>query len=308
MYVQHKNTYKLDLTKFDVIAYLHNKGMQANPRTHAADMDVAFNCFFCGDKAPNKYHLSVNKYSTMFNCWLCSRSGNAWTFLRHFGDRLYNVREYIRDAQFFEEHAHAKPKKSWYGELPEFFTPIGELKVLPTYLVKKGFDRRKLEKYRVGYCDLGVMAKRVIFPIYCGGRLISFIGKSICKGVKPYNPEGVRFSELLYNYDVAKLHDTCVIVEGVTDAIAIGSNAVALFGKSMSTAQLNLILKARFSKVVVCLDDDAHSATLRIAAKLALFVNTCVVLLKNGDPCDHKNINDILYTQAKAYSGDLCST
>lgn len=125
-------------------------------------------------------------------------------------------------------------------------------------ILSKTFDVRFMlepdEKYRMTY-------QRLIIPAYREGALMGwqarFVGTPPHKTIpKYYSAPGMKRNQILYNFDNAKKHDFVVVMEGPTDVWSFGPEAVALFGKSLSTAQTQMLL-GTWNTIYICLDGDA---------------------------------------------------
>jgi len=81
---------------------------------------------------------------------------------------------------------------------------------------------------------------------------------------------GFRKSECLYGLpEAARLSGPIVLCEGVFDRWKIGPRAVALFGKTLSSTQLRLLLQVAVDRpIVVLLDNDAHNEATAIRDQL----------------------------------------
>jgi DNA primase len=91
---------------------------------------------------------------------------------------------------------------------------------------------------------------------------------------------------MLYNFDNAVQQPFVVICEGVTDVWRIGLEAVALFGKTLSPTQAQLIC-AHWKTVIILLDGDALDAAREIAARLSGVSSKLIVPLPaDTDPAD----------------------
>lgn len=153
------------------------------------------------------------------------------------------------------------------------------------------------EVYDVRYClepddKYRSTFKRIIIPITMNGALqgwqARFVGTPPCKETPKYlSMPGMKRNQLLYNFDNARKSNFVVIMEGPTDVWSFGPEAVALFGKSASTAQLDLIAR-HWQKVYVCLDGDAANDGQGIYDVLGTRVKEkhMVALPANLDPGD----------------------
>lgn len=132
-----------------------------------------------------------------------------------------------------------------------------------------------------------------------------------CRGLRPehkpkyLNAPTMHKSKLLYNYDMAKNQPFVIVVEGVPSVWRLGAAAVCLFGKSMSFAQQNLLIRTWQNKpVFLLLDNDAQlemeQAATVLRRKLTKVVT--IALPDARDPADYsfEEITDIVFARAEA--------
>lgn len=154
-------------------------------------------------------------------------------------------------------------------ELPRR-TPLGELHPAWTYLQDRGFSPQRLSRwYGVGFCLRSEawprLANRLFIPIYQAGLLYGFQGRYPGEPGRhsPHQPKywnmpGLRKERLVYGLDTARHFPVVLVCEGVFDVWSAGPCAVALLGKTMSTAQLEVLCRSmpeRFG-VIAALDPD----------------------------------------------------
>lgn len=89
-------------------------------------------------------------------------------------------------------------------------------------------------------------------------------------GPEYFTARGMRKSELLYGLPPAiKTEGPIIVVEGVTDVWRLRTNAVALFGKTISTTQCKLLLRYFEGRpIVVFLDRDAVAEARKVCEKI----------------------------------------
>jgi hypothetical protein len=180
--------------------------------------------------------------------------------------------------------ASSKPSGPITFELPENVQPIHELPSshpAVQYLSARGFDTDDLwANWQVYYSPNSDeppprFSDRIVIPVYkyrpkiFDGkdelRLAGWQARLVSPSPNTEAPKylsaaGMKKSELLYDLPRAA-HTTgpIVIVEGAIDVWRLGSNAVALFGKSLSRQQLALVLRFFAGRpAVVFLDQDAQ--------------------------------------------------
>ena len=120
----------------------------------------------------------------------------------------------------------------------------------------------------------------MLIPILQGRRIISWQARTFDPDAKKFKylfPPKCKKSTYLYNMDNALFTENCVLVEGVTDVWRVGpggsqgeSQAVALFGKSMSTRQEWMMkhLWGYDGSCVILLDPDAELVMRKLCARL----------------------------------------
>jgi hypothetical protein len=171
---------------------------------------------------------------------------------------------------------------------------------------ERRFDIRYLEQqFNVCYCTqvdssrFNLAKDRVIIPAYMHGQLVGWQARAVGEydwhevpkywGM-PHMPK----KRMLYNWDVAQHSRTLVVLEGAPAVWAMGSWAVALFGKTMSHFQLLLIQEwilrqGAGAGVVLMLDRNAQDQMDGIYPDLQRVTSNraCRVLLPDDrDPAD----------------------
>ncbi len=183
------------------------------------------------------------------------------------------------------------PESVSLAEMPEDHPAI-------RYLRRRNFDPLRLSKrWGVSYCEVNRAPPgrenrpyfnegRIVYPVYAptyrldnearlvrGTRLAGWQARTLKanppKSVPKYlTARGMKKSELLYGLPQAiKSEGPVVIVEGVTDVWRLGPGAMALFGKSISPAQIVLILKYFPGQPVVVLLDAETEKEARLACQ-----------------------------------------
>lgn len=187
------------------------------------------------------------------------------------------------------------------------------------YVTFRGFDAELLGKeYGVAYCyesppRIPLAFDRLIVPIYMRGTQVSWQGRHIGEmdwrqTPKYYFAPNTNKRLMLYNYDVAKQYPFVIVCEGVTDCWAVGEPAVALFGKTASFSQQELLSK--WPTVVLMLDQDAYESAEQVYQQLSQRSKVIRVdLPKGADPAsvDKEHMWDLIYSRALHAGVDLCT-
>jgi hypothetical protein len=103
---------------------------------------------------------------------------------------------------------------------------------------------------------------RLIFPIVYEGKVVAWQGRSIdvTNSMRWYLPPG--FQKTLYNYDGVSEIDVPVICEGITSALACGTEGTAIFGKTI-TNRLMHQLKSKWETLILATDPDTFVPDFR---------------------------------------------
>lgn len=188
---------------------------------------------------------------------------------------LQNVN--VRDRQAFEiRETWPTDDASTQAVMPEEVIPLTQLMAaMPNHEAvrymcdERGYSYAELQKYEVSYCirstRFPAAAGRIIFPIRFQSQFVGWQGRCIgqaTSGGKYYTMPGMRKSHLLYNYDNAKTKPFVVVVEGVTDCHVLGDYGVAIFGKTLSALQRNILMATWPGRpIILLLDPDAREQT-----------------------------------------------
>jgi hypothetical protein len=244
------------------------------------------NCPYCGD---TRHRLYVNhRWCTedpvsgrkMRHLAVCYNDDCLKSNYRDFEERVLEPLDpQMREA--IKRLRHAPPVVAAAdGPLQEVYLPGGfePLTALPgkhpaiRYLEGRGFDIDELVAlWKVGFCVKSTThvtaSRRIIAPITFRGKLVGWQGRlpgEPCPSTgdvpKYFTRPGFAKNRVLYNFDMVQGHRIMVVCEGVTDVWAVGSQAVALLGKTVSSAQKELVgswAGRTGGLVVLLLDPDA---------------------------------------------------
>ena len=235
-------------------------------------------CPFHDDVGSGKKGFNVNLLTGRWYCYSCQKGGNVQRFMQLLQikdfepevdyEQLNTLEEVLR-----EEIRELRPTWLNYPEGFSFLTGkengiLGKQAYL--YLEKRGLTLSQMMEYRIGYCYKGRYKGRIIIPTLDEeDRVLYFVARSFLRGanapyLNPSNEVARGKTEVLFNYANASTRSSIVVCEGVFDAMAVGLNGVALFGKTVSPQQANLLVAASPDEVVVALDGDAHANALEV--------------------------------------------
>jgi hypothetical protein len=223
--------------------------------------------------------------------------------------RRFMLRTPIRSVAFDAALTRAEPPGDILplDSLPEYHPAI-------EYLTSRGFTdiRELVDLFQVGVCvnprldKHRIMHGRIYIPIYFHSQLVGWQGRVVGDTkmtVKYYN--GMRKSQVLYNYDNAATQPVVVVVEGVPSVWRLGLAGVCIFGKTLSAWQCNTIATTWAAKpVFVVLDHDAQTELEQVVTSLCQRnLNVVPVILPDArDPADYTRAElfEILSAAAEA--------
>jgi hypothetical protein len=249
---------------------------------HATFGWASIDCPHC---SPNwkKYRLGFEIDTGRCNCWGCGPK-NVVAILSeicgiHASEVMSALRHLRAPKPFLDKHRH------------NLKTPDGISDLLPqheNYLRSRGFDPDEISKIW-GIKGIGLASKcqwRIYIPILDEyGRQVSWTTRSIGNHPLKYisakaSEEAVSLKEVLYGAHLAR--NAVVVVEGPTDAWAVGPGAVATCGVVVTAAQLAAI--SFYPLRVICLDRDAEDRAEKLFRDLGDCPGTTeVVCLTTGE-------------------------
>jgi len=143
------------------------------------------------------------------------------------------------------------------------------------YLPARGLNRDEVERFGIGYCDHGLMRGRIAIPIHNEeGELVAYAGRWAARDVPAGRPRYLlppKFHKqrVLYNLHRVKGQEHLVVVESYWSVFRLSAfdiQAVALMGRDLSEAHVDLLRRARVQRLSLMLDSDApgRSAVARM--------------------------------------------
>lgn len=264
---------------FDLLGYVKERVRDA--RMSGAQLTMACINPECPDvDRAHKRRLWIRAESNTGWCYRCETLFDVPKFVMHYEQCSYRaaleflggkahdeVYGSLHDARMKVMRKREKVFKPQKVDLPPGFIPI-RTKV-PKFARDRGLTLELCRKHKIGWCSSGKYANRLVIPVYYQGVRVSWVARAMWQvkeaaegedeklvNKKVVNPKGVHTGAFLFNYDRVKQARTVMLVEGPFDAIALGDNAVALFGTHLSQQQYRLLVQTKAKKVVVLLDPD----------------------------------------------------
>lgn len=161
-----------------------------------------------------------------------------------------------------------------------------EAKPFINYLLSRGFTWQDIVYNRIGYIVNGgtFSTSNKFFPIcnhvvfFCFDKLGNYQYWNT-RAIYPSNPKSINAPELpdhlgkgdvIYNLYPALTTDAIVVTEGVPDAMTLGVNGVATYGKQLTDTQKSLLVNniSPDQSIILMLDMDAWDVMSSLAVEL----------------------------------------
>jgi hypothetical protein len=282
---------------------------------------VGVNCPWCGDTGK---HLGVFIDIGNFHCWKCGRNGSLYKLLHKLKGiswDAYSEAAGVKPIQgtprqtldaIFRQGANPAKENIQVSYDVDSFPEFRDAWNLPAYLdnghrflerflTQRRIPRNMLETYGCKYAISGDYFQRLIIPVpppfMPKGESPGFVARDLTgySTRKYLVPPRLELKDTLYyNWNFIRVPKNSgrilVVVEGVLDAWAIPYPAVAVFGKTVSDRQFNLIsgLGEYFNDLILCFDGDAKLDILKMYGEFGPFFSRTKPLYLPGrhDPSD----------------------
>lgn len=166
------------------------------------------------------------------------------------------------------------------------------------YCESRGIPAYVIAEAHLAACDRGKYQGRLIFPVFDStGRLIFFQARAMWaprpneRHIKILSPSRTEATAgpadclLGLEYLVSRAIKRALVVEGPVDYAHAWPDAVATFGKRISTRQMELLVRAGVHELDLCYDHDAIADMVKVAPILASLFRLRIVRLPEGkDP------------------------
>jgi DNA primase len=263
------------MDEFDDVVEIISEFLGDPKKIYENRSQVSWNCPICDDDN-NKGNLEVNIEKSVFHCWSCGDSegthGSLGKLFDKFGNKklkkLYNILK--------PETIQVREKKINKVKLPEGYTKFNESNpVYPVrrqainYLYNRGISDEVIEKYQIGFCDVGDHNGRIIIPSYNKkGELNYYISRSWDPNsrYKYKNPQAEK-DKIIFWENLIDWDKDIYLVEGAFDGIFL-PNSIPMLGKHMSEILFETIYNNAKGDVVICLDADAWDNSTKLYHEL----------------------------------------
>jgi hypothetical protein len=253
--------------------------------------------YFCPICKHYKRKLEINLVTGKYHCWVCGFGG---LYLKTLFKKLKAPASYYNILG--ENKSFPVPKKDFeiiFNEdkevphtvlqLPREYKPMWESSSeLPyrhalVYLKNRGITKEDIIRYNIGYATEGELRNRIILPSYDSDGSLNFYTARSFYETKSLKYVSCSFSKNIIGYELlTNFEEPITIVEGPFDAIAVRTNVIPLFGKTLSEKLKMKLLEYDVPMVNVLLDNDAINDAIRI----------CDFLIKNNIPAKLVTLQD----------------
>jgi hypothetical protein len=207
-------------------------------------------------------------------------------------------REYIDSRPLGEIRQEPEERPRCYT-LPEGFTPFGLSEShlegpYRTYLTRRGITDHTVVLYRMGYVTSGDLGGRVVIPSFDWlGNVNFWSARTIWSETRPTYKLPHATKDVISNEHMVDWTEPVYLVEGIFDEVAIGSQAISLYGKFMQPLLAKRLVERRPPLVYVCLDTDARREAMRLMHSLVGYDISCALVDLPGKDPGSMNIEDI---------------
>lgn len=303
---QHGGIMDNDISEFDIKTYLDDR--KIDYKTSGKNIGkgwIGLNCILpgCSD---NGNHLGVDLKRGVIKCWACQGKGTVLRLIQII-DKCSFTEAKKTTLLFPKDTTFTQNKKAANLPLSDQILPIEIQSSWPQihldYLRSRNFDPDQLiPKYQLmPVYNIGDWRFRIICPIIINRKIVSFVGADVTRSSElkykncPADQSVISVNHSLYNLD--RMKDFAIIVEGITDVWRLGDGAVATFTNNFSPEQIALLASYKIKRAFVMYDRDelkngekesqAQKKQNKLASQLSgiiPYVET--ILLDNGDPAD----------------------
>jgi DNA primase len=270
--------------------------------------NIAFFSPFVSHYKP-KLEININTNhagENTWHCWISDKKGRSIVTLFK---QLNLSKEKFEQLNRIIETTRYRSKETGIEkveviQLPEEYRPLWIKKLTPDYrnaihyLTNRGITIFDIIKYRIGYCESGEYAGKIIIPSYnSAGQLNYFVSRAFYKNDK-FKHKNPKISKDIIGFEMfINWAEPIILCEGSFDAIAIKRNAIPLFGKIIQPALQKKIIEERVRNIYICLDSDALKNAIQIAERfMGEGLNVYFIELQDEDASElgFKKITEIL--------------
>lgn len=302
---------------------------ESNYKFYVRNDTGVYQCFHCGRKGnpisflENYYHYNYNDALEMVEDWGSSELDKAT--IHKYQGLTEEESLYLALVKSIRGEAHEEEDniiKTEVVPLPTNYKLLAynmnnpEAYPYLQYLNKRGITVEQIMQYNIGYVIQGQVRKSspnedgrfsyftlrnsIIFTAYDdNGNYLYWNSRAIDNNqTKSINAPATKSehskNDVIFNLNLAKQTNHIIICEGVFNALTVGINGVATYGKQITPTQIKLLREAKNENkdliFYIFLDNDAKKQALEVAKELSRFT-TDIKLVTN--PFGDKDANEL---------------
>lgn len=245
------------------------------PRKGSKENEVWVQCPFCND---DKYRMGINVISGLAHCFraTCEWKTNDRSKLFRELAALFNVQEKLDRIKVHVPKE--KKEKIFQGKiyLPAEFEPFTGAKGIDDierraeeYLYDRGVTWEQIKEYKLGFCESGDYAWRVIIPVTYRSKLVAFTGRDF-SGLPGIDPKYKNSPGKKYLFSIPRRKKSrAILVEGPIDKLAVERaidtyDVLGRLGAGLTKPVMRELLD--YDDIVIWPDPDAGGVEITISA------------------------------------------
>ena len=255
----------------DMLTFLKDRGIDIYEYGSARDKHITkgwaqMKCPVCGSE---RLWLGYNLDKHYFMCYNHGHANIYALFRAWFPDE--NIKQLLHSIDREDSASVSQPpadKPAGTFRPPQWILPLTASPEHCEYLQNRGLNPDVLSQvWKVSAilgCPERQYTNRVFVPVHdCTGKCVSWLARSIDPTNKyrylsaPPSRELTPLKTLLYGEQFMTMYKPVIVTEGVFDALRIGRNAVATFGKKITREQFDRIRKYR--RRIICFDNEPET-------------------------------------------------
>lgn len=237
--------------------------------------------FMCPNCNHPKPHLVIHIEQQYYHCWVCEFKGKGIKYmLKKLGfegeSRLFEwdgIKSNLRTLEGLEAYIKGyTPKNSADIILPDGYVRLykrrRDLMFMHgyNYLIRRNILDDQILKYDIHYSP---KERRILIPSYdMSFKLNYYLTRAVDDEVKlKYKNASAVKRDIVFNEFMVDWSKTIILVEGVFDAMTVGSAAIPILGSTINEdfKIFKNIIKYK-SNVVLCFDPDAEVKQMKVGS------------------------------------------
>jgi DNA primase len=237
-------------------------------------VNLCVSCPFCKEKKAGKLKFIINLDDHRYHCWVCESKGKSvWSLISKIKPNLHDkIVGFLTSKPKINQQVFIKEDL----ELPEDLMPLWRANKHPDvlaclkYIRKRGLLDSDIVAYRMMAGTSGPFRRHVFFPSFdCEGKLNYYVARCIDETKFKYRNAHVPKSSIIFNEIDIDWTSRIVLVEGIFDAISVGSNSIPVLGSTVPRGSaLWDKLVSNSCQVVIAFDADLPKKAYTLARDL----------------------------------------